>query len=221
MGYKLSDMVSEFGLTMTEFRKLDSETQEKWRALHRQKHKERQEYGHQIVKSFQTGKDLPIAENLDERHREHDSFVSFLESRGVDYYTFQWLNDGQKRFFEKQYQKHRQQTKHIEFLLKEKYSFSMFIDNLGITTDEFCSMPKEKQQKIISMHIGWALEKEKREKINNKQKKKNKKNCFYNDTPDTYLFYTGNSEYDYWMEELASMGVPMGIDGPLGVGWDA
>jgi flagellin-specific chaperone FliS len=25
-----------------------------------------------------------------------------------------------------------------------------------------------KQQKIISMHIGWALEKEKREKINNK-----------------------------------------------------
>ncbi len=94
MGYKLKDMLSEFGISMSEFKKLDYSEQEKFRELHRQKHRETQS--------------PPYS---DERSTEWTAYMTFLNNKGIDNVTFQLLTDGQKRFFEKQYQQYKKQIK--------------------------------------------------------------------------------------------------------------
>jgi hypothetical protein len=53
-GYTLKDFVHDQGLSMGEFKRLDLETQEKWRVIHRRKHRERQIEANRIWREMET-----------------------------------------------------------------------------------------------------------------------------------------------------------------------
>jgi hypothetical protein len=53
-GYTLKDFVHDQGLTMGEFKRLDLETQEKWRSIHRRKHREQQIEANRIWREMET-----------------------------------------------------------------------------------------------------------------------------------------------------------------------
>lgn len=115
--YSLKDYVHDMGLNMGEFKKLDAETQEKWRAGHQRK----------------------LKQLLKERDEAYDDFLfnhMFLPSKHVNPDTFESLEDWKKEEWYKQFNEWKKEQSKIKSISKESLETE---DSINILME--CGVP--------------------------------------------------------------------------------